>query len=64
MRRNMMVVDKMSDLLRELGHFMLVSISIPLYQGTYHIGIFIFSLIVAILLWIASLLIIKFNIWK
>ena len=57
-------MDKFSDLLRELGHFMLVSISVPLYQGKYHIEMFIFSLIVAILLWIASLLIIKFNIWK
>jgi len=54
-----MVVDKMSDLLRELGHFMLFSIGIPFFIKTHAYFFLVTGLFLAIILWFQSLYIIK-----
>lgn len=35
MTKNTMIMDKFSDLLRELGHFMLFSIGIPFFVDSH-----------------------------
>ncbi len=59
MRRNTMIIDTFSDLLRELGHFMLFSVGIPFFVESHSYFFLVTGVLMAIVLWFQSLYIVK-----